>query len=170
MTASVRLRIQIFTIYKPILDPTELQGSEHPSQQNRFGLDRPWPRRIQGEKPYIEQGNSINPSEARLKLSLPATRRSKTKSTRARLYPRSARRRPSTSRARGVGDGGERRRTLGRPDGALGFGGQRRPLGGGVRLNKRTGRRGRTRRPVISPPAPPRREKGSGLLGLEGRG
>ena len=109
MTASVR--IQIFTIYKPILDPTELQGSEHPSQQNRFGLDRPWPRRIQGEKPYIEQGNSINPSEARLKLSLPATRRSKTKSTRARLYPRSARRRPSTSRARGRDDGGERRRT-----------------------------------------------------------
>ena len=168
MTASVR--IQIFTIYKPVLDLTELEGSEHPSQQDRFGLDRPWPQRIQGEKPQIEQGNSINPSEARLKLSLPTTRRSKTKSTRARLYPRSARRRPSTSRARGVGDGGERRRTLGRPGGALGFGGQRRPLGGGVRLDKRTGRRGRTRRPVISPPAPPRREKGSGLLGLDGRG
>ena len=71
MTASVR--IQIFTIYKPVLDLTELEGSEHPSQQDRFGLDRPWPQRIQGEKPQIEQGNSINPSEARLKLSLPTT-------------------------------------------------------------------------------------------------
>jgi len=161
MTASVRLRIQIFTIYKPILDPTELQGSEHPSQQNRFGLDRPWPRRIQGEKPYIEQGNSINPREARLKLSLPATRRSKTKSTRARLYPRSARRRPSNQQSAGAR---RRRREEENPLGdrtARGDSADRAARSAvGYGLDKRTGRKGRTRRPVNSPPAPPRRERG----------